>query len=127
MSSPREWPDATTEVAAALIDAGFVARWSVPDPRPAKWVLVRRVGGPPSRAMDEADMDIECWSGQPGDSPAAAHRLAAEVHEALVQLPRTPGPISHTRITGKTDAADPVSGAPRVLIGCRVWLRPTAA
>jgi hypothetical protein len=123
------WPDATTEVAAYLIQSQSVpVRWAVPTTRPVEFLVVRRSGsGAPSTWGDRAAMDVECWSGEPNGNPKPAHLLAATIRQLLIEMPAADNPISHTTVTGVAFLPDAVSRCPRVILGVEVLLRPTDA
>lgn len=124
-----EWPDATQVVTEYLTDAvPTPVRWSVPNPRPNEFVVVRRTGnaGAP-RWTERAVLDVECWSGQANGSPKPAHRLAGQVARALFQLPSGDNPVTDVSLTGRAYFPDPTSQTPRVTLGVAVLLRPHSA
>lgn len=125
MRRELDWPDATTILAEHLVAAGYTVRWAVPSPRPDEFLVVRRVGsGAPSTYLDEARMDVECWSGGPSDDPKPAHELAASVRADILALPASDAPVTKTRISNVVAFNDPQSNSPRVLIACSMWLKP---
>ena len=119
------WPDATTAVTSWLTSQqDLPVRWAVPDPRPDRFIVVRRAGmGEPSTWADRAQMDVHVWSGPPHSSPKRANQLAAQIRALLEQLPDGDNRVSEVVITGWADQPDPVSRCPRVVIGCQVLLR----
>ena len=96
-----------------VVDVPVVVR--VPDPRPDRFVQIRRVGGlaqPPVR--DQARLDVWAWA--PDDEPAMA--LALAVRTALWALPgRTLDGVPVYRIAeflGPRLDEDPATSSPRV-------------
>jgi len=121
-----DWPDATVEVARWLT-AGqpLPVHWTVPNPRPNVFLLVRRAGsGPPLSWADWASMDIECWSGEPHSNPKPAHVLAAGVKRLLRRMPLGPNPVADLRIDRQVFFPDPTTSVPRVVLGAGVLVRP---
>lgn len=115
----RVWPDATTAVARALIAAGWAVRWEVPSPRPARFLLVRRTGGPADQWRDWAHLDVECWDA----SVAEVHQAAEQLRSDLVGMAAGLGPIAKVRITGQASIPDELTGNPRVVFGVDVLIR----
>ena len=82
------------DVVALLVSyltAGFADRsetatvhTQVPNPRPAKFVLVPRVGGPARNVVvDSPTIGVECWAATPGQ----AHDLAQLTRALIRALP----------------------------------------
>jgi len=77
-------------VRAALAEAlpGTEVRASVPDPRPAELVVVRREGGAQRDPLvDSPGVGVECWA--PTEAGAAA--LAMRASAAILSLPFSAG------------------------------------
>lgn len=103
--------DAQAEVrrllAAALPDVEV--RATVPDPRPATLVVVRREGGPlENRLIDRPGIGVQSWA--PTEAEASA--LAMRVSEAMLSLPFEAG---FARVDEDVMRSDPDmrSGSPR--------------
>lgn len=124
-----EWPDATTEVTAWLTaDLSIPVRWTVPNPRPDQFVVVRRTGDADSPTWAErASLAVDCWSGEPNSNPKPAHLLASAVKRSLLAMPAGNNPIGDVTVTGRAYAPDPASLVPRVTLGVAVLIRPYAA
>lgn len=103
--------DAQAEVrrrlAAALPDVEV--RVTVPDPRPARLVVVRREGGPlENRLIDRPGIGVQCWA--PTEAEASA--LAARVSDAMLSLPFSAGFATVEETVMRSDP-DMRSGSPR--------------
>ena len=118
------WPDVTLAAVAALadtLDASVGTR--VPDPRPAAFVRVQRVGGPREQVLDRARVLVECWA----DTEAGAWDLSAAAREAMRTLPTVGGDVVHVvEVGGPALVADPLTGTPRYLLTFEVTARPGA-
>lgn len=114
------FPDATALAIAYLGPILEEHEWSVPvvskvpNPRPTRFVRVRRVGGGnPTIVSDAATLAIECWADESED----AHDLA-QLAWAVVRAMRNSHIDGHTvymvqTFAGPTDLPDPTSGQPR--------------
>lgn len=81
-------PDAVALFCSALnaVITEPVVGETVPDDRPAAFVLIRRVGGPrASIVSDRPQLVVEAWAGSPGD----AHDLCQQARTELHNLART--------------------------------------
>lgn len=121
------WPDATTLLAGWLTDEQDVpVRWTVPNPRPDEFVVVRRSGTESdSLDLDAARFDIEVWSGSPGDSPVACHTLANSIRDLIHAMPTGSDPVVRARCTGPVWLPDGESGSPRVVMAATVTIART--
>lgn len=125
-----EVPDATVVLTRALTDVLPVpVRWTVPHPRPDRFVVVRRAGsGRESAWAEYAAMDVEVWAGEPDGNPRDVHLLTADVESVLRRIAdRHDNLLRHVTITGKTYLPDPISRSPRMVIGATAALRLPAA
>ena len=94
-------------IAAAL--PGTEVRTSVPDPRPASLVVVRREGGAAENALvDAAGVGIECWA----PTEEGAWELARACSEAMRRLRFADGFCSVTEESLRSDY-DADRGSPR--------------
>ncbi|BDH04904.1 hypothetical protein [Streptomyces seoulensis] len=128
---PVEFPDAVEVMCrylrAALAAAGLDVRVGtrVPDPRPALFVRVRRVGGSRiDRITDRPRYDIECWG--PDEEQLAD---LVKVTRALVfAMPGWRGVAAYdvADVGGPTPSPDPVSGQDRAAFAVEVSLRGRA-
>jgi hypothetical protein len=125
---PRTWPVPTELVAAALIDATDVpVRWTVPSPRPDELIVVRSVGTADRSQWSEiVVIDVEVWSGRPGDSPRAAAALVQQVREWLIQSAETVEEIVDVICGSAQFLPDPETNAPRFLLSADVRVKPTS-
>ena len=59
MTHPRTWPDATATILDAITGEGIAAYPAVPNPRPAEFVTVQRLGGARDQdgIFDQAQID----------------------------------------------------------------------
>lgn len=114
------FPDATATVidllGAALAerddDAPVLPR--VPDPRPARFVTVRRTGGVSrSIVIDDTQLTVESW----GDSDEDAHDLAqlcrGLLHAAVGTVQGVVVMYRVTEVAGPANLPDPMSDQPR--------------
>jgi hypothetical protein len=85
----------------------------VPNPRPATFVQVRRVGGSAITVRDQARLDVFTW----GADDTTAHDLCMQVRTLLHALAGTTtlGPTCYgvDEFTGPRSLDDGVSGQPR--------------
>lgn len=126
MTHPRLWPDATALVLDAIRDEGIDAYPTVPNPRGDEFVIVQRVGGGRDidGIFDQAQLDVECWSGEPNGSAVDAHTLAYRVREILHLLPATVAGVSRWDEDTFGYLPDEISETPRVIITGALWTRP---
>lgn len=110
------FPDATALVCDYLrpLLGGVKVGAAVPNPRPARFVLVRRTGGPRgSYVHDLAQMTVECWATKEAD----AHDLSQVVRGHLHRLRGTrQAGVAFYRVTefaGPASLPDPLSDSPR--------------
>lgn len=81
------WPDVVQLVTGylrPLVDPIHVGT-RVPDPRPDRFVTVRRIGGNPSTVRDTARLDVQCWAIDEPDATA----LALQIREHMWALSGT--------------------------------------
>lgn len=109
------FPDVEALLVTALpARVGASVSTRVPNPRPASFVRVQRVGGTrPNLITDSATVVVECWA---GDSAAAA-TLGRLTHAHLLALAGSDLPGGFIRavreVGGLQSFPDPVSGSPR--------------
>ena len=127
------FPDAT-RVVADYLRAELTARgqaapvWSrVPTPRPARFVLARRLGGPRLNLVaDGAQIGVECWD----SSEETAHDLCQLCRALIHAMPGTvQGGVPIYRVTevgGPATLPDPLSDSPRCVATFIVSMRGTA-
>lgn len=125
---PRTWPVPTELVTAYLLgQTDIPVRWAVPSPRPNACIIVRAVGTAERSEWSEVVvMDIEVWSGRPGDSPRGAAALVQDVREWLIQAPGTVEQIVDVTCGSAQFLPDPESNAPRYLLSADVRVKPTS-
>lgn len=106
-------------------DATVAAR--IPNLRPERLVVVRRVGGPRLNLVaDDPMISVECWAADTAD----AHDLA-QLCRALVHTMRggTVAGVPIYRIdelAGPADLPDPLSDQPRYVFTVQIAMRGTA-
>ena len=130
MTYSRVWRDPVQVVIDALEAESITAYPTVPNPRPAEFVTVQRDGGSNDHdgIFDIAQMDVEVWSGEQGDSLADVWSLANQVREELrMMAASTSNGVARVEIDTIGYLPDEISDAPRVIITAGVWLRPVAA
>ncbi len=83
---------------------------TVPNPRPAQFVLVRREGGAlkADGHLDAAGIGVECWAA----TEQEAYGLAEAARAAMYALPYGEG-VSHVAEEAFYSDPDPEDGAPR--------------
>ena len=118
MTTPT-FPDVEALVCAYLASLlGVPVRTRVPDPRPARWVQIRRVGGLYTMPRDRARLDVFAWGLDDGDAMdlAAAARSAiyAVKGTAMLGVPC----YQVEEVLGPRRADDVDTGA------TRVWFTP---
>lgn len=99
----------------------------VPNPRPSRMILVRRVGGPRlNQVADNATLAVEAWDQTEED----AHDLAAEARAYLFALRgETVGGVACyvvTDVAGPQLLPDPESDQPRYTFTAQVAMRGAA-
>lgn len=99
----------------------------VPNPRPSRFVLVPRVGGPARNlVVDNPTIGVECWA----DSAGAAHDLCQLTRALLRALPgRTVGGVmvySVAELAGPQQLPDPASQQARYIYTPTLTCRGTA-
>ncbi|MGN0034643.1 MAG: hypothetical protein ACI364_02820 [Coriobacteriales bacterium] len=88
---------------------GVAARVTVPNPRPPRFLLVRREGGSMLDGhRDSAGIGVDMWA--PTDLEAA--RLAMEVRDAMRELAYRPG-VARVDEELLQNSPDPDDGSPR--------------
>lgn len=128
MTPPIEFPDAERVVIDYLTDlVGVPVSLTVPNPRPAAFVTVQRVGGPPLNVVaDNATLAIEAWGA--GPSNAKAVLAVARAHLHAMRATRVDG-VSVYRVTeaaGPAYLPDPDSDQARYTLTIQVAMRGTA-
>lgn len=130
---PVLFPDAEEVVVGflrgALDDRGDTAEVAtrVPNPRPSRLVLVRRLGGPRLNLVaDDPQIGVECWDGD----TATAHDLA-QVCRALIHTMtgRAVDGVPVYRVAelaGPANLPDPLSDQPRYVFTVQIAMRGTA-
>lgn len=94
-------------LAAALPDA--TVRTRVPNPRPERFVLVRREGGGRLDAhRDGPGIGVECWA----PTEAEAYGLASRASDAMLALQYGPG-VAAVEEEALYSDPDPEDGSPR--------------
>lgn len=127
MPYARIWPDPIAAVIAAIASEGIDAYPAVPNPRPAEFAVVQRLGGgiDNDAVFDIAQVDVEVWSGDQGDSLVPVWDATRTVIEALRMMPAATGDVARVDIETSGYLPDEITGSPRVIITAGVWLRPT--
>jgi hypothetical protein len=127
------FPDATA-VVLSFVRAGLAARGvnipvrdQVPSPRPAKFVRVRRIGGPRRDLVTDAAMvTVECHA----VNEVEAHNLAQLCRGLVNSMPgRTVNGVAVYRVAetgGPVNLPDPLSEHPRYTFTSIVHLRGAA-
>lgn len=120
------FPDAVTlalpYLVSALADPSVTVAASVPNPRPANLVTLRRAGGTErvNGILDRPRIDAQVWAG----SEFAALALADLIRGHLLAAPgRVVGVSRASTFLGPTPIPDPESGTPRVLLTVEWQLR----
>ncbi|MDP1793726.1 MAG: hypothetical protein Q8K63_06265, partial [Acidimicrobiales bacterium] len=118
------FPDVAAAVAAHLddiLDEPIVTR--VPNPRPPRFVLVRRVGGPRRDVVtDEATLTLEGWA----EGEAEAHDLLQLARAHLHTLSGRNNGVTTYRVAefaGPASLPDPESSQPRYTMTISVAAR----
>lgn len=103
------------------VDAGV----DIPNPRPAEYVQVTRVGGPSDMITDRPMVTFYVWS----SGWSAAHDLAALARQRLLSVTALGGmPVYRVNeIGGLARAPDPADGSPRYQFTVEYKLRGSTA
>lgn len=109
----------TVDYLRPLLAVGVHVR--IPDPRPATFVSLRRVGGVRTALSDPARVDLFAWAG----SDEAAHDLLQTLRTHLAVMP---GERGGTHVLAVDEFAGPVpapdaSGQPRWMCTYEITLR----
>lgn len=126
MLLPVLYPDAEQTVIdylRPLVDPIHVGI-RIPNPRPNRFLQVRRAGGVADQLIDRARLDVFAWA----DTEPAAHDLAMQVRRHLAAMP---GLRNGVRVTDAAEFAGPLpapddSQQPRWLVTYEIALRGTA-
>lgn len=128
MGGPIGFPDGVAVVRAYLRDA-LVARGEdvpvgarVPNPRPARFVRLERIGGTRlDLVTDRPRIDVHCWA----STEAAAMDLAQLARALLFAMPGWRGAVAYdvAEVGGPNTLPDPESEQPRVVFAVEVSLR----
>lgn len=100
------------------------AHTQIPNPRPDRFVVVPRVGGPlRNLVVDEPTIGVECWA----VTPVLAFSLARLVRALLGALPgQTVAGVpfyTYAEFTGPTNLPDPESGQARYILTAALTVR----
>lgn len=129
------FPDAAATVIGALNAelpdfglTGVPVRSRVPNPRPSRFVVVYRTGGPRDGiVIDQAQLTVEAWASNDAD----AHDLAMAARAILQGLEgRVVGGVvvgSIAEFSGPANLPDPTSDQSRFTWSTSVQIRGTAA
>lgn len=127
------WPDATdvcvTFLRAALAERGDGATVAakVPNPRPARLVLVHRVGGPRLNLVaDDAQIAVECWAPAAEDAADLAQLCRALIHTMRGGVVDGVPIYRIDELAGPADLPDPLSDQPRYVFTVQIAMRGTA-
>lgn len=115
MSEPIVFPDVEGLLVRYLPDlVGVDVSTRVPNPRPASFVRVKRVGGTsPNRITDAALVVVECWASDEVEASYLGRLTRAHVF-ALAQTSHDGDYVRRVREVGGLQAfPDPVSETPR--------------
>lgn len=122
------YPDAVVlalpYVRTMLADGTITVAASVPNPRPAKLVVLRRAGGLETTQgiQDRPRIDVQAWAA----TEFAALDLAGRVRSYLLAAPgRVTGVSFASTFLGPTPVPDPDSDTPRALCTVEWWVRGT--
>lgn len=141
MSTPAVIMPNAEKVLVAFFEAAFAELdgfddlevWSrIPDPRPDRWLLVRRVGGGRrDQICDNPMMAIEAWSGskaepRPSDAHDVCQTALALLHGARGQAIAGTTLSRIEDVAGPANLPDPTSEQPRYTTTVSVVLRGTA-
>ena len=126
---PLTYPNAE-RVVVDIIDAGTTThvRNTIPDPRPAAFIVVRQVGGGPASPVSERSLiQLEAWAA----GSSAAHTLLQQARALVVAAAHT---VTNSvtvyavrDVGGPANAPDPTSEQARWVCTLSIELRATAA
>lgn len=105
-----------TYLISAPVSIGVPISSRVPDPRPTRWLQLRRIGGPQRRPVrDNPRIDLFAWAVTDPDAWALAELARRHIH-ALAGT-ATLGPVVYRveESLGPRQFDDPVTGSARVL------------
>jgi len=110
------YPDAVALLRAYLLPIVAVDIASrIPDPRPATWLQVRRVGGPQLRPVrDQPRIDVFAWAPTDPEAWTLAELARRSIH--ALQATTLLGPMCYRvdEFLGPRQFDDPLTGSPRV-------------
>lgn len=122
------FPDAAALVATYLREAlaahgmPVPVGTRVPNPRPAKFVRLTRIGGAQVDVVtDRPRIDVHCW----GATDEAAHDLMQITRALLLALPGWRGAAAYDvdEVGGPNELPDPETSSPRYALAVEVSLR----
>ena len=124
------FPDATAVVVRflarqfAATDAPVPVGTRVPNPRPERFVLVRRVGGHRATLVtDAARLAVEAWDSSPANAADLAERCRSWLH-AMAGTVQDDVPVYVVGdVGGPADLPDPLSDQPRYTFTVEVTVR----
>lgn len=125
---PVVFPNAE-HVVVDIIDAGVTVpvRTTVPNPRPASFVLVRQIGGTVASPVSERSLlQIEAWAAGPSAAQTLIQRARALVAAAAHTISGGVTIYAVRDVGGPVNAPDPESEQARWLCTISVELRGTA-
>lgn len=100
----------------------------VPDPRPARLVQIRRVGGTQLRPVrDQPRVDVVCWDATDPAATALADTVRRAVHALAGTTLLGPAVYRVDETLGPTQIDDPLTGAPRVMATYSIAVRANDA
>lgn len=117
----RTFVNITKELRPLLVAAtGQRVVTRVPDPRPAKFVQIRRIGGPadPNLPFDNALIDVFVWSDDEDDMWDTAHQVRDVILGLKRSQPLSAPVYSVTEFMGPAQSDDQTPGQPETP---RVW------
>ena len=110
---------AITARAEAYTDNVTVSN-SVPNPRAARMLIVRRDGGSPTSVLDVPRVHLDVWH----ETDEGAHDLARMVVALALAAPNG-NPVTHTEIVGGPTRVPDESGQPRISINAEFYTKGT--
>lgn len=98
----------------------YAVSGDMPNPRPEKFILVDRTGGPrESMVLDKAEILIEVYN---KDSRADASNMAQQIADVIRQLEDN-SEITRARVNSLVNLNDIIGSYYRYQIYCDVWCR----